>query len=503
MRHGRAFVGAHPAALAAIAVAVGVLLVLTAPNGPADRLHALPGLPRLDDQQRARQPAPPAVAARGAGDLAGERLPALGQRRERARARLLPRRAWSPPRRWRSACRAGSGATAPRCPRRWPRRSSIYLGALAFGTVYTSAKALAIAAPLITLISLGGLLGASARSARRGSPAHRLRGLALLALAAGIALSSFLVLRQAPVAPQDHADQLAELRPLVQGHKVLFLGRDNFIAYELRGSRPFTAVRNYYDPNYVKPNLRLEGRVPEVRLRLGHRRRRSRRFPFVITTRAAYASGPPPAFEPLRETPDFVLWKRRPGGRAAHARRGRPSPGARSIARRRPGAARAARRHATVFAAPPVDRRRLVAELHGRERLARRSQALDPAAGRWEISIQYDATRPAARHRSGARRDAARRTSTTAARCRTTPSGELAVAPPRPDPVHGQRRAPAAGWAACWARSRWPISARSRPARPGAGGPIPGEAERRVPLSHGCGRYVDWYRPPRRALNRI
>ena len=34
---------------------------------------------------------------------------------------------------------------------------------------------------------------------------------------------------------------------------MLFLGRDNFIAYELRGSRPFTAVRNYYDPNYVRP----------------------------------------------------------------------------------------------------------------------------------------------------------------------------------------------------------------------------------------------------------
>ncbi len=35
----------------------------------------------------------------------------------------------------------------------------IYLGALAFGTVYTSAKALAIAAPLVTLITFGGLLG--------------------------------------------------------------------------------------------------------------------------------------------------------------------------------------------------------------------------------------------------------------------------------------------------------------------------------------------------------
>ena len=76
-------------------------------------------------------------------------------------------------------------------------------------------------------------------------------------LAAAMALSSFLVLRQTPVAPTDHADQLAEFRPLVQGQKVLFLGRDNFVAYELRGSRPFTAVRNYYDPNYVKPDLRL------------------------------------------------------------------------------------------------------------------------------------------------------------------------------------------------------------------------------------------------------
>ena len=39
---------------------------------------------------------------------------------------------------------------------------------------------------------------------------------------------------------------------------MLFLGRDNFVAYELRGARPFTAVRNYYDPNYVKPDLRLK-----------------------------------------------------------------------------------------------------------------------------------------------------------------------------------------------------------------------------------------------------
>jgi hypothetical protein len=28
-----------------------------------------------------------------------------------------------------------------------------------------------------------------------------------------------------------------------------------------------------------------------------------------------------------------------------------------------------------------------------------------------------------------------------------------------------------------------------------AGGPIPGEAEQRIPLRRACGRYVDWYRP--------
>ena len=125
-------------------------------------------------------------------------------------------------------------------------------------------------------------------------------------LAAAMALSSFLVLRQTPVAPTDHADQLAELRPLVQGQKVLFLGRDNFVAYELRGSRPFTAVRNYYDPNYVKPNLRqrdvfrkfdFDSVTPAT----------LNRFPYVVTTRAAYASGPPPNFKPVRETAGVVI----------------------------------------------------------------------------------------------------------------------------------------------------------------------------------------------------
>ncbi|MEK6327758.1 MAG: hypothetical protein AABM66_09610, partial [Actinomycetota bacterium] len=365
----------------------------------------------------------------------------------------------------------------------------IYLGALAFGTVYTSAKALAIAAPLVTLITFGGLLK---RAPGRAVPWHA--GLALT-LAAGLALSSFLVLRQAPVAPRDHADQLAELRPLVQGRKVLFLGRDNFIAYELRGSRPFTAVRNYYDPNYVRPNLRLHDVFRKfdfdsvTSATLG-------RFPYVITTRAAYASGPPPAFEPLRKTSDFVLWERTgPVGRrrtlAEADRPGEPLDCSSSQGRR----LRRGRGTATVFAAPPA--------IGGTwspsptvESGSASSQALTLPPGRWRISVQYDSTR--ALHIRAPGMDA------------TLPAnldyrgsvpfhaaGELTVR--RRGPVRltvSVERPPLAGrLLGAHSVAHLGTLAASPAASDRSTGPIPGQGERRIPLESACGRYLDWFRP--------
>ncbi len=373
----------------------------------------------------------------------------------------------------------------------------IYLGAVVFGTVYTSAKALAIAAPLITLISLGGLLGRERSQhdsqPEGGAPLWRL-GLAL-ALAAGIALSSFGVLRQAPVAPQDHANQLAELRPVVHGRKVLFLGRDNFIAYELRGSRPFTAVRNYYDPNYVRPNLRLndvfrkfdfDSVTPAT---LG-------RFPFVITTRAAYASGPPPAFEPLRETSDFVLWKRTGPVRerrtlAEGDRPGEPLDCSSSHGRRlsRGGGT------ATVFTAPPV--------IGGTwspsptvESGSVASQVLTLPRGRWLISIQYDSTR-------GLRIRAPGMDATLPGNLDYRGSvpfyaaGQLTVR--RRGPVRftvSVERPPLAGrLLGAYAVAHLGTIAAS-PAGDRPYGPIPGQGERRIPLRRACDRYLDWFRSP-------
>jgi hypothetical protein len=361
-----------------------------------------------------------------------------------------------------------------------------YLGARLFGTVYTSAKALAVAGPMVALVAFGGLLSGD-------RPARGKWAMPALAavLAAAMALCSFLVLRQTPVAPTDHADQLAELRPLVQGQKVLFLGRDNFVAYELRGSRPFTAVRNYYDPNYVKPDLRLKDvfrkfdfdSVTPAALD---------RFRFVITTRAAYASGPPPNFEPVRETADFVLWRRTGPVVPRRTLQEGDNPGVllhcpSAEARKLPSKGRA-----TVFARPPVvgGSWSPSSTVEGGSAV---TQTLDLPRGRWEISLQYDATRPL-------RVSAPGFSATVPANLDYRgsvpyyPVGELTVGQPGPVRFSVQEDSPPALGRLLGTKAEAHLGAiAASPA--GAGGPIPGEAEQTVPLSRACGRYLDWYSP--------
>jgi hypothetical protein len=383
-----------------------------------------------------------------------------------------------------------------------------YVGALLFGTVYTSAKALAIAAPLIALVAFGGLLDRDLQPARSWFAA----GLAIL-LAAGMALSSFLVLRQAPVGPTDHAEQLAELRPLVQGEDVLFLGRDNFISYELRGATPFTAVRNFYDPNYVKPDLRLKDVFRKFDFD-SVKPATLDRFPFVITTRAAYASGPPPnfervpegerarkqprppsgtgaaAFEPVRETDDFVLWKRvGPVGPRRTLAEG-DSPGVELDCPAGAIAGLPARGRATIFAEPPA--------VGGTwspsstvEDGAPVTQTLELPAGRWEISLQYDATRPL---QVSAPDFAATLPANLDYRGSVPyyPAGELTVRRKGPVRFTVAVDDPPTMGRLLGTKSQAHLGAIA--ASPAAGeGPIPGEAERVIPTDRACGRYVDFY----------
>ena len=284
----------------------------------------------------------------------------------------------------------------------------VYIGARAFGTVYTSAKALAIASPLILLISLGGLLdevGEGTGGVRAGEPSPRqaahappsarrvswtgYRPALAALLVLGAALSSFLVLRQAPVGPTDHMDELAEIRPIVAGEKLLFLGRDNFVSYELRGAKPFTHVRNFYDPFFVKPNFELRNvgfkfdfdSVAADKLA---------RFPYVLTTRASYASGPPPSWTPAAITDSYVLWRQRrsPLGRVP-VEKG-PEPTA-------PLRCNALTRDSVVALAPKAPVRAAAsgwspsATVKGGESS---TIELDLPPGNWDLSLQYDSTRP-------------------------------------------------------------------------------------------------------------
>jgi hypothetical protein len=256
-----------------------------------------------------------------------------------------------------------------------------YLGARAFGTVYTSAKALAILSPLIALVALGGLLDGAGRL---------LRGALAAALVAGVAISSFLVLRQAPVGPTDHMDELAQIRPIVEGRKLLFLGRDNFVLYELRGSKPFTHVRNFYDPYFVKPNFELK----EVGSKFDFdsvTAEKLARFPYVLTTRAAYASSHPPGYRLASLTPSYELWRQGPVpplGRIPVERGPAPTGvlDCRSARFGAPGIVAPGPRSVGPFAgwspSPTL------------EDGAPASISVDLPAGTWDVSLQYDATRP-------------------------------------------------------------------------------------------------------------
>ncbi len=273
----------------------------------------------------------------------------------------------------------------PAVPAALASAALIYLVARVSGTVYTSAKALAIVSPLILLVSLGGL--AREEGERRKLP--------LTGLAAGFGVAalacSFLVLRQAPVGPTTHHDELAAFKPVIEGKRVLFLGRDDFVQYDLLGADPYVTVHNYYDNFYAKPNLALKDVFQKFDFDTVTAATLAK-FPYVITTRGAYASGPPRWLLPVKVTPDFVLWKRDASRVSTdrHALDEGDAPGAILRCHRGlhvPGGS------TTVFAREPVTS----ADWGNGPTVddgSPTAATVKLPAGLWDVSLQYDATRP-------------------------------------------------------------------------------------------------------------
>jgi hypothetical protein len=199
----------------------------------------------------------------------------------------------------------------------WRRRESwllaaliatalVFLGARIGGTPYTSAKALVLVAAVGMLVALRGLLSEEAQV-----PAllRRLRVPLLVAFAIGATVSSFLPLRSAAVGPSTHAEELMSFRSTLGRGPVLYLGRDQFAAWELFHARLGTPVLNHYNqkglPSRFPSNdqhakLDWDALIP-AQLDL---------YPWAITTSAAQQSEAPPNWHVVLRTHDYLLWSR-------------------------------------------------------------------------------------------------------------------------------------------------------------------------------------------------
>ena len=205
----------------------------------------------------------------------------------------------------------------------------LYLASLPTSGDYSQAKALIIIAPLAMLVAVRPLLEEFPWPGRRGRtrrslhdsategppPSPPLRvAWAVLAVVfiGGAAYSSFLALRDAPVGPPGHGAELKAFLPVLHGQPVLYAGQDRYAAYELLGADTHVPLVEFPD-DAVSPN-------PEKPFDTGDAyspidfdsfsRGTLDRFPYVITSRAAWNSQAPSNFRRVAKTPSYVLWKR-------------------------------------------------------------------------------------------------------------------------------------------------------------------------------------------------
>jgi hypothetical protein len=202
----------------------------------------------------------------------------------------------------------------------------VYAGARLWASIYVEAKALAVMAPLVVMAMLLGLLAPDwapddePRGSRSDPEApsrwRRLRGrnvtIARYAfggiVAACLAASAFLALRDAPVGFDQRGAELEGLSGLIPNDSVVFFGVDRFSGYWLRGT--LMKSPGGYVPAEVKPR---RSKVWEQGLSMDFDTLRPKSlddFDYAITTRAGYQSSAPPNFKPVARTASFTLWKR-------------------------------------------------------------------------------------------------------------------------------------------------------------------------------------------------
>ncbi len=275
----------------------------------------------------------------------------------------------------------------------------LYLVSLPFSGDYSQAKALMIAAPLAMLVAAKPLIWefpslGRRRAEQRRTPLLRIGWAALaVAFVGGAIYSSLLVLRDAPVAPTGHGSELQAFLPVVRGEPVLYAGQDRYAAYELLGADTHVPLVEFPDeavsPNPEKPFDTGDAYSPIDFDSFS--RETLDAFPYVVTSRAAWNSKPPPNFKRVAATRSYVLWERTGAtpedrhvlleGTAAGAFAGCDSPEIRVLLAN-PG-------RASVFPSAVIGPKGAWDEGSVLGAGTETSQTLALPAGTWNLSLQY------------------------------------------------------------------------------------------------------------------
>ncbi len=244
-----------------------------------------------------------------------------------------------------------------------------YLAALAIGTPYTQAKALAVAAPVVMLIVLRGLLSADSleeEGEKEASwwPPRRLRPLVRLgvpALTVAFAVAAACSRPCSPCASRRsgprgrRSPSCATCAPRSTARTssssaatTSSPGSCSAPRSTPRSATPTTPSRSGRSTARRPINAKFDwDNVPPDSLR---RSQALEDFDWVITTSADFNSEPPPEFEPVKATRDFVLWERvapaqDPGAESRHTLREPIYPGSTVDCSIQKGRACRARRH--------------------------------------------------------------------------------------------------------------------------------------------------------------
>jgi len=175
---------------------------------------------------------------------------------------------------------------------------------------YVAAKALMLLTPMLMVLAVRPLVDRGEHEARWPMPSWGGAAAPVLAVALLIALmpSTVDALRYSSVGATDHTRELQSLQGIFTPQdRVLFLGNDDFIRWELQGSQvnapvigfPTMPIRPEKPWEFAK-NIDFDSVPSEVMNEYG----------WVVAPRDAAGSMPPPELKLVRQTPNFDVYRR-------------------------------------------------------------------------------------------------------------------------------------------------------------------------------------------------